>query len=69
MMSLFTHHKRGGRYEVITSRAHLQCSTDQSLEDTYEKMPWTIYRDVDNGEIYIRLTSEFQDGRFIEVES
>jgi hypothetical protein len=64
---LYTHHKRGGLYEVITDSAFLQCSTDQALEDTYEEQPWTVYRNVHSGSVYVRLTEEFNDGRFTEV--
>lgn len=65
--ALYTHNKRGGLYEIITDNAFLQCSTDQQFEDTYEEHPWTVYRDVHSGSIYVRLTEEFNDGRFSEV--
>ena len=63
----YTHNKRGGLYEVITDKALLQCSTDQALEDTYETQHWTVYRGLHSNMVFIRLTVEFMDGRFIEV--
>jgi hypothetical protein len=63
----WTHHKRGGRYERLTDSAHLQCSTEPRFEDQFGNVGWTVYRNIDTGMVYIRLTSEFEDGRFTLV--
>jgi hypothetical protein len=64
---LFTHNKRGGLYEIVTDTAFLQCSTFPEIELSVDEQPWTVYRNVHSGSIYVRLTEEFMDGRFSEV--
>jgi hypothetical protein len=67
MMARFRHKKRGGVYEVLTDTASLQCSTATEFEDAFGEENWTVYRNVKTGAIYVRLTEEFNDGRFERV--
>jgi len=66
-MKLYTHAKRGGLYEIVSGSARLQCSTAPEFEEQLGKAHWTVYRNVDTGAVYVRLTDEFMDGRFAEV--
>ena len=63
----YRHKKRGSVYEVITPGANLQCSTNPEIERFFEEACFTVYRNVDDGAIYVRPTAEFFDGRFEEV--
>jgi len=61
------HKKSGSVYEIITHEAKLQCASDQQLEDTFECDKWTVYKSIKTGDIWVRLTQEFMDGRFDKV--
>lgn len=61
------HNKSGGVYEIVYSNALLQCSTFQTIEDVVKDLSWTVYRNTTSGAPYVRLTKEFQDGRFQKV--
>jgi hypothetical protein len=65
-MARWRHKKRGTVYEVISDDASLQCATAPEFEAAFSG-PWTIYRSVDTGALYIRPTGEFLDGRFEAV--
>jgi hypothetical protein len=64
---VWRHKKRGTTYQVVTHFAALQCATDQAIEDRFDDLNWTIYRSREDGAVYMRLTSEFMDGRFERV--
>lgn len=66
-MRFYRHKKRGTIYEVLTTGAKLQCSAAQEVEDRFLGQEWTIYRDLNSRQIYIRLTAEFMDGRFEQL--
>jgi hypothetical protein len=56
------HKKRGSTYEVIATEVKLQCSSEPDFEGLFNL--WTVYRDVKTGDVYVRPTVEFHDGRF-----
>ena len=64
MAEFWRHRKRGSVYEIISSTASLQCSTEPNIESALGDEDWTVYRNVKTGAVYIRLTNEFRDGRF-----
>lgn len=64
---LWKHLKRGGYYNVFTHSAKLQASSHQDVEDRLKDTLFTIYADVFTGDVYIRPTDEFIDGRFVRV--
>lgn len=68
MADLWRHKKRGTVYTIEANDALLQCSTHPEIEDRFGGLKWTVYRDVATNKTYIRLTSEFNDGRFERVE-
>lgn len=63
----FEHNKSGGKYVVVTSDAFLQCSTEPEFEVKFGESRWTVYRNIETGAYYIRLTDEFNDGRFTQI--
>lgn len=65
-MPYWRHRKTGYLYRIISTDAMLQCSTDQQFEDAHGKAPWTIYQNIDTNKVYMRLTKEFNDGRFAQ---
>jgi len=54
------HKKRGTIYERV-GQAQVQCPKDAPLTD-YEVVE--VYRDVNDGELWVRRVSEFHDGRY-----
>lgn len=64
---IWQHKKRGTTYQVMTHFALLQCASDQEIEDRFKDLNWTIYRSREDGAVYVRLTSEFMDGRFERI--
>ena len=56
MRKLFLHTKSGNMYEVL----HIAVDEKSLVSNV-------VYRDVDNGLIWIRPVDEFFDGRFKEV--
>jgi hypothetical protein len=64
---IWRHKKRGTTYQVMTHFAALQCASDQETEDRFKDLNWTIYRSREDGAVYVRLTSEFMDGRFERI--
>jgi hypothetical protein len=64
----YRHLKRGTLYSVVTDSAKLQCSTSPHIETLFAEDLFTVYRSIETGEHYIRLTPEFEDGRFEKVE-
>lgn len=65
---LWRHKKRGTVYAIDANDALMQCSTHPEIEGMFGGKKWTVYRDVASNKTYIRLTSEFNDGRFERVE-
>ncbi len=59
----YRHHNRGGEYKVI-GHAQVQAPDDAPLTD-YEVV--TVYRSK-MGDLWVRRKSEFEDGRFIELD-
>lgn len=55
---LYRHEKTGGVYQVV-------CNA--KLETTGE--PMVVYSNVATGERWVRTAEEFNDGRFVRVES
>lgn len=55
------HLKSGGTYNVLTHTAMLQCSTHPEVEKLAQN--WTVYER--DGLLFVRMTSEFLDGRFV----
>ena len=66
--NLWRHKKRGTVYEVLYDAAGLKCATEPEFEHMFDDEHWTVYRNVKTGAISIRLTEEFNDGRFEKVE-
>lgn len=64
MSEVWVHKKRGTMYRVLTTTAHVQCSTSPDFEQRYGDDNWTVYQSVSDGAVYVRLSSEFHDGRF-----
>jgi hypothetical protein len=64
---IWMHKKRGTTYQVVTHFAMLQCASDQETEDRFQDLNWTIYRSREDDAFYVRLTSEFMDGRFERI--
>lgn len=69
---VWRHKKRGSLYRIGAIGALLQCSTYEAVEDKVGLSPWVIYfseapRDKEE-HVYIRLESEFLDGRFELVD-
>jgi hypothetical protein len=60
----YRHKRRGTVYEVITDTASIQCDCARDFEEQFADENWTVYRSVDTGAIFVRLTPEFLDGRF-----
>lgn len=56
----FRHVKRGTSYVEI-ARADLQASSP-----LFEPERLVVYRSLDDGKVYCRPASEFDDGRFVE---
>ncbi len=56
-MQLWRHKKRGLNYEVIGT-AEVQCSGS----DITEAELVVVYRNVDDGSLWVRRRSEFHDG-------
>jgi hypothetical protein len=61
--SRWRHKKRGSAYNVLTATAAAQCSTGPINEGDHV----TVYQ-ADDGNWYVRKTSEFQDGRFERID-
>jgi len=68
MSQLYRHKKTGGVYEIISRIAKLQCSTALDFEKEFSG-DWTVYKDIETGQIYIRPTEVFMDGRFEQLYS
>ena len=67
-MDMYRHKKRGTVYEVIDDQARLQCSSAPEFETRFSA-GWTVYKSAVSGDLYIRPTAEFLDGRFEPVET
>lgn len=67
MSELWRHNLRGSVYEVVTHDASFQCSAWQYAEEQFADETFTVYRSVDTGAMYVRLTEEFKDGRFTRI--
>lgn len=65
----YRHKRRGGKYQILTDSASLQCSTAPEFEKLFDEDCWTVYQNVATGVVYVRPTPEFFDGRFELVES
>jgi len=66
-VAIYRHRAGGGRYVVLDYAAKLECSTFPEIEEKLAPRLFTIYRSLDDGSCWIRLTSEFKDGRFERV--
>jgi hypothetical protein len=64
---LYRHKKRGTAFRVLSSDARLKCSTDREVGSAADRM-FTVYQSLETDKIYIRLTSEFMDGRFEVID-
>ena len=62
------HKVRGHVYEIITATASLQMACDPAIEAQYEDDDFVVYRNIENGAVWIRPTEEFIDGRFERVK-
>lgn len=58
------HKKRGSIYKVLTHDAKIQ---NKEMEYLYPDKQWTVYENLSDGSVYVRMTSEFLDGRFEKV--
>lgn len=67
-MPRYRHKKRGTVYEVLTEYASLQCSAAPEFEEMFDDENWTVYKNVETGAVWVRLTMEFMDGRFEKLE-
>lgn len=68
MKEAWRHKKRGSVYEVVTQAASIQVSAAPDIEERYGHVPWTVYRSIETGLLYLRPTEEFLDGRFERIE-
>jgi hypothetical protein len=64
VIARWRHRKRGSDYNVLTETAQAQCSTGPINDDDQ----CTVYQG-DDGSWWVRKTTEFQDGRFIRVDT
>jgi len=67
-VTLWRHKRRGTVYAVLAENILLQCATDEEVEQRFANQSWVVYRSIDTGNTYVRLTAEFHDGRFEKVE-
>ncbi len=64
----FWRHKKNGHvYVIMETGVLMQCSTHEDFEIVVGDRPWVVYRNSAN-RTFIRLESEFTDGRFEKVE-
>lgn len=70
---IWRHRKSGGVYRVIRTGVFMQCSTAEAFENQFAGQGWVVY--TRNGDLYpstakwfIRLESEFLDGRFEKLD-
>lgn len=61
-MKLYRHKKRGTTYEIIGFGT-------MQIINSLDGTKVVIYKDVDNGSLWVRPEDEFFDGRFEEVVS
>jgi hypothetical protein len=68
---LYRHKERGVVYRVLSSDAMLQCPTALTaprIEKWAADKTFTVYQSLVTQKVYIRLTSEFMDGRFEVID-
>jgi hypothetical protein len=68
-MSRWRHKNRGTVYEIITTTALMQCATRADIEQMFEKDMFTVYKSIETGQIWLRPTAEFMDGRFEQIDA
>lgn len=61
---MWIHKKTGGKYRILSSDAKMECSTEPRFESQFGASDWIIYQNTETNKMYIRLKSEFMDGRF-----
>lgn len=67
---IWRHEKTQGVYRVVNTGVFMQCSTAEVFENQFADQSWVVYRNVKdyNSRWFIRLESEFMDGRFTYLE-
>ena len=68
---IWKHEKTGGVYRIINTGVFMQCSTAEVFENQFAGQGWVVYRSIEDhkAQWYIRLESEFLDGRFTKMET
>ena len=63
MGNLYRHKKRGSTYEILYEAAKAS-----SVIVALDNMTMVVYRNVDDGRVWVRPAIEFFDGRFEPLE-
>lgn len=67
---MWQHRKRGGVYQIVSTGVKMQCSTYEEFETIVGEAKWVVYRSIEYpNACYMRLESEFLDGRFRILET
>lgn len=67
---LWRHKKRDNVYRTLKTGIIMQCSTDEAFEERFGEQFWVLYKKatLEDTPWFIRLESEFLDGRFELVD-